>query len=329
MYQKKFTVDKQLENKYKSLFDYLDNDAWATEVEMERAQAINKLIDNVRFLSLCGVQFKRVYTGKDLLRENPQYANPKNAIRAFNREIKNTDIFLDVAFSPEKGSSVRCLKIVDLVGGAMGYNTKQAIMDRYFLIDQLTKTEMFDRMDVDRKSTNFFYNTTQAILYAKDYWRMSMHGSSMSINKYINDMFTFNPRDFAGNQIRNRKIIDFLRATYKVEHDGSMAWTETRMYETLLDIMADDIAFKSTTQPNTKYTESKLEAIESVRESIYLSQKSCVVSGIVNKDPDTVYTVNITEESSYEEVIEAAVCFAMEDVMTSPIMQELESPEFE
>ena len=51
MYQKKFTVDKQLENKYKSLFDYLDNDAWATEVEMERAQAINKLMDNVRFLS--------------------------------------------------------------------------------------------------------------------------------------------------------------------------------------------------------------------------------------------------------------------------------------
>lgn len=309
---------KIIDAKYESLFRYLDSlyygDPSEDIINLERQQAIHQMMNNVRFLSLAGVRFLGIRTGKQLMRDDSRLTTPQGSRTMFHRQIKPTDIFLDVAFRPVKGSSQGFLKSMDLVGTALGYNKAGCFEDRYFIINELSKNEMFDK-----KTTRFFHNTATALGYAKEYWEVSCKGTQCTIDKYIQDVF-------GDNTAKNALTIDFLRATYERFNGWEMSWTETAMYESLAKLINQDMQFRSYTTPDTKYVESKVEAIETVRYNINNSVNSMLESGIINQNPEYISEIHITNDTPYEEVMKYAICYALEDVSESVIMQPFDVP---
>lgn len=308
----------KIDTKYESLFRYLDGLYYGDPSEdianLEKQQAIHQMMNNVRFLSLAGVRFLGIRTGAQLIKDDPRLATFKGSNMIFHRQIKPTDLFLDVAFKPTGSSSQGFLKSMDLVGTALGYNKAGCFEDRYFIINELTKNEMFDD-----KSTEFFHNTAKALGLAKEYWEVSCRGTLFGINKYIDQVF-------GDNTEKNALTIDFLRRTYERFNGWEMSWTETAMFESLEQLMNQDMKFRSYTTPNTRYVDSKVEAIESVRYNINNSVNSMIDSGIISRHPEDVGVINITEDTPYDEVMKVAIGYALEDVSESIVMQPYDVP---
>ena len=231
----------KIETKYESLFNYLDSlyygDPSEDIVNLERQQAMHQMMNYVRFLSLAGVRFLGIKTGAQLMRDDPRLTTFKGSTSRFYRQIKPTDLFLDVAFKPAGRSSQGALKSMDLVGTALGYNKAGCFEDRYFIINELTKNEMFDHV-----TTKFFHNTAKALGHAKEYWELSCRGTLFSVQEYID-------KTFGDNAGRNALTIEFLNHTYKRFNGWEMSSTESAMFETLEKLIHQDMQFRSYTTP--------------------------------------------------------------------------------
>lgn len=309
---------KRIDAKYENLFGYLDSlyygDPSEKIINLEKQQAILQMMNYVKLLSLAGVSFSSIKTGGQLMKKDPRLENPTYSSVKFGRQIKSTDIFLDVEFRQVRGSDERNLKLMDCVGTALGYNKIRCFVDRYFIIKQMTQDEMFDK-----KTTRFFHNTATALEYAKDYWERSGCGTQCRIDQYIQEMF-------GEKTAKNALTIDFLKATYERFNGWEMANTEAAMYESLVKLMNQDMQFRSYTTPGTTYVKSKENAIKAVQFNINNSINSMLESDIINQRPEEMGKIKISTDTPYEEVMKYAICYALEEVSESVIMQPIDVP---